>query len=181
MNTDGLLFEGSRPPLPGAGGGRGPESGHVESNERGIHLNESQFFSSGSTVCVSALCTRTWPMLFSPVEASTVSSLRRPTDQDSLLMQTAHVRSMKAAGPMQKRSSRRSQIEHKDRADAALYWKAYAENKEGQQARALETCADLGRHSSAELLDQASATPSALRFAAGVGSRYRRNPRRTMI
>jgi len=35
--------------------------------------------------------------------------------------------------------------QHKDRADAALYWKAYAENKEGQQARALETCADLGR------------------------------------
>lgn len=32
-----------------------------------------------------------------------------------------------------------------DRADAALYWKAYAENKEGQQARALETCASLGQ------------------------------------
>jgi HEAT repeat protein len=31
-----------------------------------------------------------------------------------------------------------------DRADAAMYWKAYAQNKEGQQARALETCADLG-------------------------------------
>ena len=31
-----------------------------------------------------------------------------------------------------------------ERADAALYWKAYAQNKEGQQARALETCADLG-------------------------------------
>lgn len=35
--------------------------------------------------------------------------------------------------------------QHKDRADAALYWKAYAENKEGQQARALETCAGLGK------------------------------------
>jgi hypothetical protein len=35
--------------------------------------------------------------------------------------------------------------QHKDRADAALYWAAYSENKEGQQARALETCADLGR------------------------------------
>jgi HEAT repeat protein len=34
--------------------------------------------------------------------------------------------------------------QHGDRADAALYWKAYAQNKEGQQARALETCADLG-------------------------------------
>jgi len=31
-----------------------------------------------------------------------------------------------------------------DRADAALYWTAYAQNKEGQQARALETCANLG-------------------------------------
>jgi hypothetical protein len=35
--------------------------------------------------------------------------------------------------------------QHGDRADAALYWKAYAENKEGQQARALETCANLGK------------------------------------
>lgn len=34
--------------------------------------------------------------------------------------------------------------QHSDRSDAALYWKAYAQNKEGQQARALETCADLG-------------------------------------
>lgn len=34
--------------------------------------------------------------------------------------------------------------QHGDRADAALYWKAYAQNKEGQQARALETCAELG-------------------------------------
>lgn len=31
-----------------------------------------------------------------------------------------------------------------DRADAAIYWIAYAQNKEGQQARALETCANLG-------------------------------------
>jgi hypothetical protein len=30
-----------------------------------------------------------------------------------------------------------------DRADAALYWKAYAENKQGQPDRALETCASL--------------------------------------
>jgi HEAT repeat protein len=32
-----------------------------------------------------------------------------------------------------------------DRADAAFYWKAYAENKEGQQARSLETCSLLGK------------------------------------
>jgi HEAT repeat protein len=32
---------------------------------------------------------------------------------------------------------------HGEYAEAALYWKAYAENKEGQQARALETCAEL--------------------------------------
>jgi hypothetical protein len=31
-----------------------------------------------------------------------------------------------------------------DRADAAMYWTAYAQNKEGQQAKALETCANLG-------------------------------------
>ncbi|HEU4636015.1 MAG TPA: HEAT repeat domain-containing protein [Edaphobacter sp.] len=31
-----------------------------------------------------------------------------------------------------------------DRADAAMYWTAYAQNKEGQQAKALETCTDLG-------------------------------------
>jgi HEAT repeat protein len=34
---------------------------------------------------------------------------------------------------------------HEDRADAALYWAAYAENKEGQSARALEACSLLGR------------------------------------
>jgi HEAT repeat protein len=33
-----------------------------------------------------------------------------------------------------------------DRADGALYWKAYAENKEGQPARALETCESLGEN-----------------------------------
>jgi len=32
-----------------------------------------------------------------------------------------------------------------ERADASIYWKAYAENKEGKTARALETCGDL-RH-----------------------------------
>src|SRR5271170_1080920 len=33
--------------------------------------------------------------------------------------------------------------QHGDRAEAALYWKAYAENKEGNPARALETCSEL--------------------------------------
>jgi HEAT repeat protein len=33
--------------------------------------------------------------------------------------------------------------QHGDRAEAALYWKAYAENKEGKQTQALETCAQL--------------------------------------
>jgi hypothetical protein len=33
--------------------------------------------------------------------------------------------------------------EHGERAEAALYWKAYAENKEGKTARALETCKEL--------------------------------------
>lgn len=32
---------------------------------------------------------------------------------------------------------------HESRAEASLYWKAYAENKEGKSARALETCAEL--------------------------------------
>jgi HEAT repeat protein len=31
-----------------------------------------------------------------------------------------------------------------DRADAAMYWTAYAQNKQGQQARAVETCVNLG-------------------------------------
>ncbi|HTH52996.1 MAG TPA: HEAT repeat domain-containing protein, partial [Edaphobacter sp.] len=39
--------------------------------------------------------------------------------------------------------------EHGDRADAATYWKAYAENKEGKADRAIETCATL-RHSHAD-------------------------------
>jgi hypothetical protein len=35
--------------------------------------------------------------------------------------------------------------QHGPRAEGALYWKAYAENKEGQHARAISTCAEL-RH-----------------------------------
>src|SRR5271155_2516777 len=33
--------------------------------------------------------------------------------------------------------------QHGERAEAALYWKAYAENKEGKQPQALETCSQL--------------------------------------
>jgi HEAT repeats len=33
--------------------------------------------------------------------------------------------------------------QHGERAEAALYWKAYAENKEGKQTQALETCSQL--------------------------------------
>ena len=32
---------------------------------------------------------------------------------------------------------------HGEHAEGALYWKAYAENKEGQQANALNTCGEL--------------------------------------
>lgn len=35
--------------------------------------------------------------------------------------------------------------QHGERAEGALYWRAYAENKEGQPARAISTCAEL-RH-----------------------------------
>ncbi|HZZ39903.1 MAG TPA: HEAT repeat domain-containing protein [Acidobacteriaceae bacterium] len=35
---------------------------------------------------------------------------------------------------------------HGEHAEGALYWKAYAENKEGQQANALSTCGELRRH-----------------------------------
>ena len=35
--------------------------------------------------------------------------------------------------------------QHGDRAEGALFWKAYAENKEGQPAHALDTCAQLRR------------------------------------
>ena len=35
---------------------------------------------------------------------------------------------------------------HGEHAEGALYWKAYAENKEGQQANALSTCGDLRKN-----------------------------------
>jgi HEAT repeat protein len=48
--------------------------------------------------------------------------------------------------------------QHGQRAEGALYWRAYAENKEGQPARAISTCAEL-RHidSKSEWLDECGA------------------------
>jgi HEAT repeat protein len=48
--------------------------------------------------------------------------------------------------------------QHGQRTEGALYWKAYAENKEGQPARALNTCAEL-RHTfpKSEWLDECGA------------------------
>jgi HEAT repeat protein len=48
--------------------------------------------------------------------------------------------------------------QHGPRAEGALYWKAYAENKEGQPARAINTCAEL-RHTfpKSEWLDECGA------------------------
>jgi HEAT repeat protein len=47
---------------------------------------------------------------------------------------------------------------HGQRAEGALYWRAYAENKEGQPARAISTCAEL-RHTypKSEWLDECGA------------------------
>jgi outer membrane protein assembly factor BamD (BamD/ComL family) len=48
--------------------------------------------------------------------------------------------------------------QHGQRAEGALYWRAYSENKEGQPARAISTCAEL-RHSypKSEWLDECGA------------------------
>jgi HEAT repeat protein len=55
-----------------------------------------------------------------------------------------------------------------DRAEGALYWKAYAENKEGQQARALETCAQLRRtHPKSNWLDECGALEIEIRGKSG--------------
>jgi HEAT repeat protein len=55
-----------------------------------------------------------------------------------------------------------------DRADAALYWKAYAENKEGQQARALETCAELGHaHAKSRWVSECDVLRIEIRGASG--------------
>ena len=58
--------------------------------------------------------------------------------------------------------------QHGDRSDAALYWKAYAQNKEGQQARALETCADLGHsYSKSRWISECDALRIEIRGASG--------------
>jgi HEAT repeat protein len=55
-----------------------------------------------------------------------------------------------------------------DRAEGALYWKAYAENKEGQPSRALETCAQLRRtHPKSNWLDECSALEIEIRGKSG--------------
>jgi hypothetical protein len=55
-----------------------------------------------------------------------------------------------------------------DRAEGALYWKAYAENKEGQPARALETCAQLRRtHPKSNWIDECSALEIEIRGKSG--------------
>ena len=55
-----------------------------------------------------------------------------------------------------------------DRAEGALYWKAYAENKEDQPARALETCAQLRRtHPKSNWLDECSALEIEIRGKSG--------------
>jgi hypothetical protein len=55
-----------------------------------------------------------------------------------------------------------------DRAEGALYWKAYAENKEGQPARALETCAQLRRtHPKSNWLDECAALEIEIRGKSG--------------
>jgi HEAT repeat protein len=55
-----------------------------------------------------------------------------------------------------------------DRAEGALYWKAYAENKEGQPARALESCAQLRRtHPKSNWIDECAALEIEIRGKSG--------------
>ena len=55
-----------------------------------------------------------------------------------------------------------------DRAEGALYWKAYAENKEGQPARALDTCAQLRRaHPKSNWIDECGALEIEIRGKSG--------------
>ena len=69
---------------------------------------------------------------------------------------------------MRSRSSARSHRSTGIAADAALYWKAYAQNKEGQQARALETCADLGHtYSKSRWISECDALRIEIRGASG--------------
>ena len=55
-----------------------------------------------------------------------------------------------------------------DHAEGALYWKAYAENKEGQPARALDTCAQLRHaHPKSNWLDECGALEIEIRGKSG--------------
>ncbi len=57
---------------------------------------------------------------------------------------------------------------HGPRAEGALYWRAYAENKEGQPARALSTCAELRRTSpKSKWLDECGALEIEIRGQSG--------------
>src|SRR5579871_180852 len=57
---------------------------------------------------------------------------------------------------------------HGERAEGALYWRAYAENKEGQAARALNTCAELRRtYPKSKWLDECGALEIEIRGKTG--------------
>jgi len=57
---------------------------------------------------------------------------------------------------------------HGDHAEGALYWKAYAENKEGQPANALNTCAELRkRYSNSRWLEECGALEIEIRGRSG--------------
>lgn len=58
--------------------------------------------------------------------------------------------------------------EHGGRADGALYWKAYAQNKQGQGKAAMETCAGLGRtYASSSWVHECGALEIEIRAKAG--------------
>jgi HEAT repeat protein len=58
--------------------------------------------------------------------------------------------------------------QHGPRAEGALYWRAYAENKEGQPARALSTCAELRRtYPKSKWLDECGALEIEIRGHSG--------------
>ena len=58
--------------------------------------------------------------------------------------------------------------EHGSRADGALYWKAYAENKQGQGKAAMDTCAELGHaYASSSWIHECGALEIEIRAKAG--------------
>ncbi len=57
---------------------------------------------------------------------------------------------------------------HGEHAEGALYWKAYAENKEGQPANALSTCGELRKaYSKSRWLDECGALEIEIRGRSG--------------